>query len=446
MVEEKKISVEVNQSVDDADLQSRIDAAVDQKVNERMEEFKRNFENMIGGGLPHQTRLGPVRETQHPRTDYSNNPKPDPYTDAEGNPYLELDPYDLSVENRQKFAELKDQLERGKPQKAKTPKAQAQETLKIHNRLVKEMQSTFKKQEKKINRNYQKDLAKYKSRIDRIDKYFATTGMPHKAQFLYEFMDLAFQDGEFSEAHQYMQELEQIMNEDAYGKGPIGYLDTKMKRTSPKTFLDASGTNDPDPGTETFGYFFDPNLGEGGGFVRGRHGKTPIAGFHGPRKHKGSQYEGILGWLESHGKAYGAFKIVSKAGMANLNPYGFMGYVLGLLTRKGPVGAALAFGITGAWVAPHLAANVIQIMGHKGHPLNRDFVKLTDEHTYGLWSLQEEKRRLLGHDAYVVTQTDRYEPQSGSTTFNSLENRDNVIMSKIGLAEKALGVTYQGWT
>ena len=479
MVDDKKVDININQTVDEAYLQQKIDEAVDQKVNERMDEFKRNFENMVGGGVPKQTRLGPLRDRHNPRDRSSGGA--DAYTDAAGNEYIVLDEDDLTIEGQRRADELREQLTTGQPQpRPKTPRALAKEQLKHYDNLIKQKAAFETKQGIKTSKEYLQELEKYKARVDRIDKYYSTTGMPHDASYLYELMDLSIQDGELSDAYQHLERLEQIMNEDAYGKGPVGYLDTQMKRTSPKTFLDAARTNDPDPSAETFGYGFDTTSGTDvrsplmpgsyqrpskdrssrSAFTHGYKsnlnlgdtvwdrlvGSDSVSSLHGPRKHKGSQYGGILGWLETHGKAYGMFKIVSKAGMANLNPYGFMGYVLGLITRKGPMGAALAFGITGAWVAPHLAANMVQIMGRKGHPLNRDFVKLTDDHTYGLWSLQEEKRRLLGHDAYIVTQTDRYEPQSGSTTFNSLENRDNVIMSKIGLAEKALGVTYQGWT
>ena len=89
---------------------------------------------------------------------------------------------------------------------------------------------------------------------------------------------------------------------------------------------------------------------------------------------------------------------------------------LGNVARMGPIGYAVA-GIVAGIVSGNVTAKVfIQKLGTKGYPLNRDFFRTVDDHTYGLWSVEEEKRRLLGYDAYIVTQTDRYEPQSGSTT------------------------------
>ena len=49
---------------------------------------------------------------------------------------------------------------------------------------------------------------------------------------------------------------------------------------------------------------------------------------------------------------------------------------------------------------------------------------------------------MLGVDAYVITSTDRYVPGSGATTYNSLEARDEIITANIGLAERAVGVSY----
>ena len=123
------------------------------------------------------------------------------------------------------------------------------------------------------------------------------------------------------------------------------------------------------------------------------------------------------------------------------NPQGFVGGELlkgikGLGAYGGPISAAIVAILT----APEVAAQIIKILSQKGLPLNRDWKRIIEDEVNGLFNIEEKKKRLLGIDSFIVTQTDRFQPQSGSTTYNSLENRDEVIISKNGLAEKAVGV------
>ena len=124
------------------------------------------------------------------------------------------------------------------------------------------------------------------------------------------------------------------------------------------------------------------------------------------------------------------------------NPQGFVGKELlknmkGVGAVAGPIGAA----ITAIIVSVEVMEQVIKLLSQKGLPLNRDWQRSIEEEVNGLFSIEDKKKRLLGIDSFIVTQTNTFEPESGSTTHNSLENRDEIIISKIGLAEKAVGVT-----
>ena len=124
------------------------------------------------------------------------------------------------------------------------------------------------------------------------------------------------------------------------------------------------------------------------------------------------------------------------------NPVGFIGNkVLQMLSGAGPHGALAVAAITAVITAPEVLREVVHALSQKGLPLNRDWQRVIEDEVNGLFNIEEQKRRLLGIDAYVVTQTDRYTPDTGSNSHNSLENRDEIIISKsIGNAEKAVGV------
>ena len=113
---------------------------------------------------------------------------------------------------------------------------------------------------------------------------------------------------------------------------------------------------------------------------------------------------------------------------------------LGIIGRGGPVLTAVIAAITSAIAISELPTKIIQVLSEKGHPANRDFKRAIEEEVNGLFNVDEKKKRLLGINSFIVSQTDRFQPESGSTTYNSLENRDEVIISRIGLAERAVGI------
>ena len=122
------------------------------------------------------------------------------------------------------------------------------------------------------------------------------------------------------------------------------------------------------------------------------------------------------------------------------NPQEFVGHeLLRGIKGIGPYGGPIVAGIIAILAIPEVTAKIIKILSQKGLPLNRDWKRIIEDEVNSLLSIEGKKKRLLGIDSYIVSQTNRYQPESGSTTYNSLENRDEVIISKIGLAEKAVG-------
>ena len=135
---------------------------------------------------------------------------------------------------------------------------------------------------------------------------------------------------------------------------------------------------------------------------------------------------------------------ISQGVSAIQNPVGaFSEHLLVTLAGSGPHGAAVVAAIVAIITAPKTIEVLIKTLGQKGLFLNADFKRLIEEEVNALFDLEEKRRRLLGQDAFIVTSQDRYEPESGSVTFNSLANRDEILISKkIGENEKAFGVTY----
>lgn len=122
------------------------------------------------------------------------------------------------------------------------------------------------------------------------------------------------------------------------------------------------------------------------------------------------------------------------------NPKNMGPQFLQLLAGFGPYGMAATAAIGAIIIAPEMIAQIIKILGQKGLPFNKDWVRLIENEVNGMMNIEDKKKRFLGQDAYIITQVDDYRPSDGSPVFNSLQNRDEVIISRIGLAEKAFGI------
>ena len=118
------------------------------------------------------------------------------------------------------------------------------------------------------------------------------------------------------------------------------------------------------------------------------------------------------------------------------------GIVMRMLSGAGPFGIAAVAAITAAVSVPEIAKQIIKLLGVKGAPLNRDFTILVDDLVQTFFDAEERRRRLLGIDAFIASQVTGFQPADGSPVYNSLESRDEVIISKIGDADRALGIDY----
>ena len=124
------------------------------------------------------------------------------------------------------------------------------------------------------------------------------------------------------------------------------------------------------------------------------------------------------------------------------NPHAFVGSnVLNMIRGVGPYGFLAVSALTTLMTVPQTLEGIIKTLSQKGYLLNADWRRAIEDEVNALMSIEDKKKRLMGFDQYVATQTDRYQPESGSTTHNSFENRHEIILSKsTGLAEKAVGV------
>ena len=113
----------------------------------------------------------------------------------------------------------------------------------------------------------------------------------------------------------------------------------------------------------------------------------------------------------------------------------------GLASKGGIIGSMAAIAITSALGAPKVANSMIQLITRKGSPFNMDYRRYMEQETNALWDIEDKKRRMMGLDAYIITQHDSYSPVDGTPVYNSYENRQETRVSKIiGLAEKAVGI------
>ena len=123
------------------------------------------------------------------------------------------------------------------------------------------------------------------------------------------------------------------------------------------------------------------------------------------------------------------------------NPTGFIGStVLQMLGKAGPYGAAVVAAISAIIVTPEIVKQIVALLAQKGGPLNRDWRRSIETEVNSLFSVEEKKRRLLGIDGFIVSQTGHYEPQSGSTSYNSKENVNELRIHHAGQSEKAVGI------
>lgn len=125
------------------------------------------------------------------------------------------------------------------------------------------------------------------------------------------------------------------------------------------------------------------------------------------------------------------------------NPEGFLeGKLEDLVKRLGP-NTPLMLGIVSAITASAvLYMEILKALSQKGGPFNRDWRRLIQkEVTVGLSRLQQ-KRTELGIDIVILPQTRGFVPNNENWTYNSLITINESRIARIGLDDRAAGVTY----
>jgi len=94
-----------------------------------------------------------------------------------------------------------------------------------------------------------------------------------------------------------------------------------------------------------------------------------------------------------------------------------------------------------AILAIKLVPMILQTLNMKGGPLNRDWRRfIADEVEVGLSRVQQKEKE-LGVSQVILTQVVGFHPNNENWTFNSLFNRNDLRLSRIGLSDREAGVT-----
>ena len=92
-------------------------------------------------------------------------------------------------------------------------------------------------------------------------------------------------------------------------------------------------------------------------------------------------------------------------------------------------------------LAAKLVPIIIQQLSVKGGPLNRDWRRfIADEVEVGLSRVQQKEKE-LGVSQVILTQVVGFHPNNENWTYNSLFNRNDLRLARIGLSDREAGVT-----
>ena len=119
------------------------------------------------------------------------------------------------------------------------------------------------------------------------------------------------------------------------------------------------------------------------------------------------------------------------------NPERTFGKVLlNVLSRAGPQGFMLAGAITTLISSPEVVKAIVKVLGMKGGPLNMDWRRLIEDEVTGILSLEQQKRRDLGLDGFMVSPDVGFKPVDESSVYNSVLLRDEIRLNKLSAGEK----------
>lgn len=119
-------------------------------------------------------------------------------------------------------------------------------------------------------------------------------------------------------------------------------------------------------------------------------------------------------------------------------------FISGQLTKLLGSGAPAIIGpIALAIATPIVMAEIIKALSVKGGPFNRDWRRfIAEEVEVGLNRVQQ-KQKELGISQVILTQVVGFTPNNENWTYNSLFAIDDSRFARIGLSDRAAGVTVQ---
>lgn len=122
---------------------------------------------------------------------------------------------------------------------------------------------------------------------------------------------------------------------------------------------------------------------------------------------------------------------------AQQNPAYTLGkFILNTINGFGPHGKAVAGAIAGIVSAIPVIQQTIKNLGMKGGPINQDWKRVIEEEVTGIFTLEEQKRRDLGLDGYIVSPDIGFRPVDETSVYNSQLARDEIRLNKLTQEEK----------
>ena len=126
-------------------------------------------------------------------------------------------------------------------------------------------------------------------------------------------------------------------------------------------------------------------------------------------------------------------------GRMGKNPKGAVTQILqkiggsGIAKFLGPIGIAI--------IAAEVSKEIIKMMSVKGGPLNRDWRRFIESEVQVGLSRVQQKERELGISQTILTQVVGFSPNNENWTHNSLYLRNDQRVARIGISDRAAGVS-----
>ena len=169
--------------------------------------------------------------------------------------------------------------------------------------------------------------------------------------------------------------------------------------------------------------------GDAGDEVPAKEGKDP--------KLSDDQKEQLSGFL----KKLDENQLKQLQGLAK-NPKGFIEGQMGKIFQTLGPRSAMMIPIIGAVVASAvLYIEIMKALSVKGGPFNRDWRRFISNEVDAGISRELQKRKELGIDQVIISQQRGFTPNNIAATYNSLYLVNETRIARIGLDDRAAGVT-----